>query len=75
MCIAVFKAVVLLKARIHDKTVGDYSPIFYHVHILSIYSTATKLFKAVVLLKARIHDKSVGGYSPIFYHVHIFVHL
>ena len=26
ICIAVFKPVVLLKARKHDKSVGDYSP-------------------------------------------------
>ena len=26
MSIAVFKTVMLLKARIHDKSVGDYSP-------------------------------------------------
>ena len=28
ICIAVFKAVVLLNARIHDKSVEDYSPNF-----------------------------------------------
>ena len=29
--IAFFKAVVLLKTRIHDKSVGDYSHFCYHV--------------------------------------------
>ena len=40
--ITVFMAVVLLKTRIHDTSVGDYSP--YTIYIfLTIYSTSSKL--------------------------------
>ena len=34
MSIYGFMTVMLLKARIHDKSVGDYSPNVYHVLIL-----------------------------------------